>query len=112
MEFDGDGLAGTCRCVEGWRRCTDDVGRFLGTEASFVCFGSTVRDAIDGRLLGSVARANEGGDIVIYPGDYEMTTDVELKLSHRFGLEGPSSVLEQLPRQTDSCNHTVPVIPQ
>ncbi|KAK4502317.1 hypothetical protein PRZ48_005742 [Zasmidium cellare] len=62
--------------------------------------------------LGSIARANENGDLVIYPGDYEITLDVEPKLKSKFRLTGPATVLEQLPRQAASYNYTVPVHPQ
>lgn len=62
--------------------------------------------------LGSLARADESGDLVIYPGDYDLELDITGVLTFRFSLRGQKSVVDVLPRQSTSYNFTVPVRPQ
>lgn len=62
--------------------------------------------------LGSLARASPEGDLTIYPGTYQLTLDVDEKLSVNFTLTGEATVVNVLPRQQSSYNYTVPVNPQ
>jgi beta-D-xylosidase 4 len=59
--------------------------------------------------LGSLARANEDGDFVIYPGKYELALDYDGRISFSFVLEGKPEVVEALPRPRDDYEFTVPV---
>ena len=59
--------------------------------------------------LGSLARADENGDLAIYPGDYQLTLDIDAKINVQFSLGGQKTVIESLPRQAASYNFTVPV---
>lgn len=59
--------------------------------------------------LGSLARADENGDLTIYPGDYMISLDINAKLSFNFTLKGEPLVVDVLPRQASSYNFTVPV---
>lgn len=61
--------------------------------------------------LGSLARANKQGDLVIYPGDYHFMLDIDSKLTFKFTLTGDAKVIDKLPRQAGSYNYTVPVNP-
>ncbi|KAI9655956.1 MAG: hypothetical protein M1821_005017 [Bathelium mastoideum] len=62
--------------------------------------------------LGSLARADENGDLTIYPGDYSLALDIDAKLTFNFSLTGSQMVVDTLPRQASSYNFTVPVHPQ
>ncbi|KAK4890323.1 hypothetical protein LTR27_010966 [Elasticomyces elasticus] len=62
--------------------------------------------------LGALARANADGDLVIYPGDYQLLLDYDSCLTFNFTLTGESTVLTPLARQQASYNFTVPVHPQ
>ncbi|KAK5704338.1 hypothetical protein LTR97_003356 [Elasticomyces elasticus] len=62
--------------------------------------------------LGALARANADGDLVIYPGDYQLLLDYDSCLTFNFTLTGESRVLTPLARQQASYNFTVPVHPQ
>jgi beta-D-xylosidase 4 len=59
--------------------------------------------------LASLARADENGDLAIYPGDYELILDIDAKLTANFSLRGQKTVIDSLPRQASSYNFTVPV---
>ena len=59
--------------------------------------------------LASLARADENGDLTIYPGDYELILDMDAKLTAKFSLSGRQTVIEALPRQASSYNFTVPI---
>jgi beta-D-xylosidase 4 len=59
--------------------------------------------------LGSLARANEEGDFVIYPGKYKLALDVDESISFTFELKGKPEVVEALPRPKDEYKFTVPV---
>ena len=59
--------------------------------------------------LGSLARANEDGDFVIYPGKYRLALDVDESISFTFELKGKAEVVEALPRPKDEYKYTVPV---
>jgi beta-D-xylosidase 4 len=62
--------------------------------------------------LGSLARADENGDLTIYPGDYIFSLDTDAKLSVEFQLTGDSAIIDTIPRQAAQYNYTVPVYPQ
>jgi beta-D-xylosidase 4 len=62
--------------------------------------------------LGSIARANEAGDLVIYPGDYKIALDVDETLTFNFTLRGQEAVIDSLPAPRDNYNYTVPVTVQ
>ncbi|KAF2230646.1 glycoside hydrolase family 3 protein [Viridothelium virens] len=62
--------------------------------------------------LGSLARADENGDLVLYPGEYVLELDVDAKLRVEFALTGSAAVVDALPRRAGSYNFTVPVYPQ
>jgi len=47
--------------------------------------------------LGSLARADENGDLVIFPGDYKLAIDVDEMLVFNFSLVGEPVVIETLP---------------
>jgi beta-D-xylosidase 4 len=59
--------------------------------------------------LGSLARANEDGDFVIYPGKYTLALDVDDCISFSFELKGKEEVVEALPRPKEEYGFTVPV---
>jgi beta-D-xylosidase 4 len=59
--------------------------------------------------LASLARADENGDLTVYPGDYELILDIDAKLTANFSLRGQKTVIDKLPRQASSYNFTVPV---
>ncbi|OJJ42779.1 hypothetical protein ASPZODRAFT_2119063 [Penicilliopsis zonata CBS 506.65] len=58
--------------------------------------------------LGSLARTDVTGDLVLYPGDYTLTLDIDARLSMEFSLKGEATVIETLPRQREQT-FTVPV---
>jgi len=62
--------------------------------------------------LNALARANADGDLVIYPGDYELMIDYDAKLKFDFKLTGQPAIIDTLVRQQASYNYTVPVHPQ
>jgi beta-D-xylosidase 4 len=47
--------------------------------------------------LVSLARADENGDLTIYAGNYELTLDIDAKLTAKFSPEGQETVIETLP---------------
>lgn len=59
--------------------------------------------------LGSLARANEEGDFVLYPGKYELALDFDGCIKFSFELEGDMEVVEALPRPRGDYEFTVPV---
>lgn len=59
--------------------------------------------------LGSLARADENGDFVIYPGKYKLALDVDEQISFTFELKGEPEVVESLPKPKDEYKYTVPV---
>ncbi|KAF4629436.1 hypothetical protein G7Y89_g8710 [Cudoniella acicularis] len=59
--------------------------------------------------LGSLARADENGDLTIYPGDYTIALDIEGKIKFNFSLKGEKAIIDTLPRPAASYNFTVPV---
>ena len=61
--------------------------------------------------LASLARANEAGDLVVYPGLYSLVMDIEHGLNTTFSLTGEEAVIEALPRER-VYNYTVPVSPK
>lgn len=61
--------------------------------------------------LGALARANADGDLVLYPGDYEMVLDYDSRLTFNFTLTGSPTILDPLARQKPQ-SFTVPVHPQ
>ena len=59
--------------------------------------------------LGSLARADENGDLTIFPGDYTVTLDIDEKIMFEFSLTGERGVIDTLPRLAATYNFTVPV---
>ncbi|KAF9771392.1 hypothetical protein IL306_010974, partial [Fusarium sp. DS 682] len=62
--------------------------------------------------LGSIARANSDGDLVLYPGHYNLTLDTFGQPLASFQLTGQATVIDELPRRASSYNYTVTVHPQ
>jgi beta-D-xylosidase 4 len=48
--------------------------------------------------LGSLARVNEKGDMVLYPGDYSLVVDIDRKAVWNFTLVGEMKVLDSWPQ--------------
>lgn len=55
--------------------------------------------------LGSLARADENGDLVLYPGDYKLILDVPEQLTFEFELAGNEAVLEEWPQEDLKIGH-------
>ncbi|KAL1835083.1 hypothetical protein VTK73DRAFT_6301 [Phialemonium thermophilum] len=60
--------------------------------------GQTVRVALPALTLGALARADERGNTVLYPGEYRLTLDVEGRSEVRFALTGEAAVLDEFPQ--------------
>jgi xylan 1,4-beta-xylosidase len=80
------------------------------TRAHDIAAGSSSTLSLD-LTLGALARANKQGDLVIYPGDYTFSLDINAKLTFKMTLTGNPVTIEKLPRQAESYNYTVPVNP-
>ncbi|GAB1744450.1 hypothetical protein NU219Hw_g1726t1 [Hortaea werneckii] len=61
--------------------------------------------------LGWLARANEEGDLVVYPGHYTFSLDIDAKINFDFELFGEPLVVDTLAKR-GTYNFTVPVYPQ
>ena len=59
--------------------------------------------------LGSLARADENGSLVIFPGDYKIALDIFETLTFEFSLRGNPVVIDTLPMPDAQYNFTVPV---
>jgi beta-D-xylosidase 4 len=59
--------------------------------------------------LGSLARADENGSLVIFPGHYKIALDVFESLTFEFSLQGYPAVIDTLPMPDVRYNVTVPV---
>ncbi|RAQ51277.1 exo-1 [Aspergillus flavus] len=59
--------------------------------------------------LGSLARADENGSLVIFPGRYKIALDHSEELTFEFTLKGSPAVIETLPIPDVQYNFTVPV---
>ncbi|KAK7943497.1 glycoside hydrolase family 3 protein [Apiospora aurea] len=59
--------------------------------------------------LGSLARADENGDLTIFPGDYKLAVDNDESLTFEFSLAGEPAVIETLPTPKESYEFSVPV---
>ncbi|KAH7400311.1 glycoside hydrolase superfamily [Cadophora sp. MPI-SDFR-AT-0126] len=59
--------------------------------------------------LGSLARAEENGDLTIFPGDYIFALDIDGGIEFGFELKGREAVVDTLPRFQEKYNFTVPV---
>jgi beta-D-xylosidase 4 len=59
--------------------------------------------------LGSLARADENGSLVIFPGHYKIALDIFESLSFEFSLQGYPAVIDTLPMPDVRYNVTVPV---
>lgn len=59
--------------------------------------------------LGSLARADERGDLTIFPGDYKLALDNDESLTFEFCLTGEATVIETLPMPKDNYEFSVPV---
>ncbi|GAB7344337.1 hypothetical protein MBLNU457_2201t2 [Dothideomycetes sp. NU457] len=59
--------------------------------------------------LGSLARADENGNTVIYPGDYTLALDNDKVLTFNFTLTGQPATIETMPAPAATYNTTVPV---
>ncbi|KAK2762591.1 hypothetical protein FQN54_000764 [Arachnomyces sp. PD_36] len=51
--------------------------------------------------LGALARADEAGDLVLYPGDYTLVLDVPEQLTFEFTLTGEAAVLDEWPKEEE-----------
>ncbi|KAJ5449436.1 glycoside hydrolase superfamily [Penicillium daleae] len=59
--------------------------------------------------LGSLARADENGSLVIFPGHYKIALDISDNLTFEFTLSGDPAVIDTLPTPSAQYNFTVPV---
>ena len=59
--------------------------------------------------LGSMARANQNGDLTIFPGNYTLALDIDASLTYNFSLTGSPTVIESLPLPKASYSYAVPV---
>ncbi|KAJ5483095.1 exo-1-4-beta-xylosidase bxlB [Penicillium diatomitis] len=59
--------------------------------------------------LGSLARADENGSLVIFPGHYKIALDNDESLTYEFDLRGDAHVIETLPGPQEEYHYTVPV---
>ncbi|KAJ5125652.1 glycoside hydrolase superfamily [Penicillium atrosanguineum] len=59
--------------------------------------------------LGSLARADENGSLVIFPGHYKIALDIFESLTFEFSLQGYPAVIDTLPVPDAQYNFTVPV---
>jgi beta-D-xylosidase 4 len=59
--------------------------------------------------LGALARANSDGDLILYPGRYQLQLDYDARLVFDFELTGHATLLDTLPRQQARYNFSVPV---
>ncbi|KAJ6059373.1 glycoside hydrolase superfamily [Penicillium canescens] len=59
--------------------------------------------------LGSLARADENGSLVIFPGHYKIALDIFESLTFEFSLQGYPAVIDTLPMSDVRYNVTVPV---
>lgn len=59
--------------------------------------------------LGSLARADVNGNLVVYPGDYTLTLDQDASISFKFSLTGKQITIDTLPPMSATYNYTVPV---
>ncbi|KAK1819727.1 hypothetical protein LTR12_005897 [Friedmanniomyces endolithicus] len=61
--------------------------------------------------LGSLARSDENGNLVVYPGNYKLMLDNDACLTFEFVLTGAAAIIETLPTQgpRSQYNYTVPV---
>ena len=59
--------------------------------------GSAVQTATLNLTLGSLARVDDAGDVVLYPGNYSMVIDTDAKAVFNFSLTGAPSMLDSWP---------------
>jgi beta-D-xylosidase 4 len=59
--------------------------------------------------LGSLARADENGSLVIFPGHYKIALDIFESLVFKFSLKGHPAVIDTIPMPDAQYNFTVPV---
>ncbi|KAK6538495.1 hypothetical protein TWF694_010078 [Orbilia ellipsospora] len=60
--------------------------------------------------LGSIARANADGNLVIFPGDYTISLDNDNSLTYSFTLTGRQGTIERgLPKPAPTYSATVPI---
>lgn len=59
--------------------------------------------------LGSLARADESGSLVIFPGNYKIALDISKSLTFEFSLQGDPVVIDTLPTPDAQYEFTVPV---
>lgn len=50
--------------------------------------------------VGSLARADDKGDLVLWPGNYSFFVDIDRKAVWNFTLVGDAAVLDSWPAQT------------
>lgn len=58
--------------------------------------------------FGSLARADENGSLVIFPGRYKIAWDIFHSLTFEFTLKGNPAVIDTLPAPDEQYNFTVP----
>lgn len=59
--------------------------------------------------LGSLARADESGSLVVFPGNYKIALDISESLIFEFSLQGDPVVIDTLPIPDAQYDFTVPV---
>lgn len=66
-----------------------------------VAAGTSVNATLEIQL-GSVARSDVHGDLVLWPGRYSLVLDIDSKDSWNFTIAGDAAVLDVLPPQRNS----------
>ena len=66
------------------------------TRLSGIAPGSSVNGAVD-VTLGSIARSDEKGNLVLWPGNYSIVMDVDEKAKWEFSISGDAKTLDVLP---------------
>jgi xylan 1,4-beta-xylosidase len=84
---------------------TEDAGPAPYPNKSLAAYGRlhdiAIGDSQDLKLsiyLGCLARADTDGNLVLYPGSYTLTFDIDSKLSFNFTLSGKATVIENFPQ--------------
>lgn len=73
-----------------------------------VCY-TTPQELVLPLTLGSLARADTKGNLVIYPGTYTLSLDTTGELPFAFELTGTEQIIDTLPTPAATYSATVPV---
>jgi beta-D-xylosidase 4 len=88
------------------------IKELAGYKRFFAVAGGCSQTARINITLGSLARRDVKGRLVLYPGQYELLVDVPTQASYRFTLEGKPWVLDDFPQPpedgTNKCNYCTP----